>query len=67
MKWEGKIWLLELSNLQDNLSGIEITIINIKLKLSFKSHSHYIWIFVFIPGESIIFIFSSELVLLYFI
>lgn len=55
MKWEGKIQVLELSNLQDSLSGIEITIINMKLKLSFKSHSHYIWIFYFIPGESIFF------------
>lgn len=53
MKWEGKTQLLELSNLQDSLSEIEIAIINIKLKLSFKSHSHYIWIFYFIPGESI--------------
>lgn len=58
MKWEGKIQILELSNLQDSLSGIEMTIIDIKLNLSFKSHSHYIWIFFFIPGESIMFIFS---------
>lgn len=65
MKWEGKIQVLELSNLQDSLSGIEIAIINMKLKLSFKSHSHYIWIFYFIPGESIFF-FLSELVLFYF-
>lgn len=55
MKWEGKIQLLQLSNLQDSLSGIEMTIINIKLKLSSKSHSHYIYIFFFIPGKYYVF------------
>lgn len=65
MKWEGRIWLLQLSSLQDKVFKELKQLSSVfKLKLSFKSDSHYIWIFLFWWKYSIYL--SSQLALLCF-